>query len=132
MDILTTLFISVSIEFNLPPGLLNSICYVESKHQTRSIAYNDGKSHSYGICQVKTIACKQVGLTFIESDIIKPENNITCAAKYLAYQIKRYDGNIPRAVTAFNKGNSTGDGYSIYYKKVLNEWKETKTWANLN
>ncbi len=132
MGTLTALFITISLQTGLKPGLLSSLCYVESKHKVTAIAYNDGKTHSYGVCQIKITSAQQMGFKGSEKDLMKPENNIKYAALFLKYQINRYDGNIARGVTAYNKGRSTGDGNSVYYKKVMNQWRnECQTIAKM-
>ncbi len=125
MDLLT-LFTAVSLQVALPQNLLSSLCYVESKHKVTAIAYNDGKTHSYGLCQIKLASAQQMGFKGTEKQLMKPEVNALYAGKFLAFQIKRYHGNVARGVTAYNKGRSTGDGNSIYYKKVMKQWKGTQ------
>lgn len=105
---------------------MSSLCYVESKHKVESIAYKDGKTNSYGVCQIKYKTAQQMGFKGTEKELMKPKNNALYAGKFLAYQIKRYNGNIARGVTAYNKGRSTGDGNSVYYKKVMKQWNEAK------
>lgn len=122
MDLLT-LFTAVSIQLALPTDLLSSLCYVESNHKVTTIAYNDGATHSYGVCQIKYATAQQMGFKGTEKELMKPENNVYYAGKFLKYQIERYKGNVARGVTAYNKGRSTGDGNSVYYKKVIKQWR---------
>lgn len=122
MNTLTMLFTAMSLNYNLPTNLLDSVCYVETKHDMYAIAYNDGGSHSYGVCQIKYETAKHMGFKGTEDELMQPENNIKYAAAFLAYQIKRYKGNTKRAVTAYNKGHSSGSGDSVYYKKVKAAW----------
>jgi soluble lytic murein transglycosylase-like protein len=123
MDILTALFVTTSMQMNLPDGLLESLCYVETTHNVSAVAYNDGASNSYGICQIKFASAQQMGYKGSEKGLMRPEVNIYYAGKFLRYQIKRYNGNVARGVTAYNKGRSTGDGYSTYYFKVKKQWR---------
>lgn len=108
---------------DLPTGLLSSLCYVETTHKVTAIAYNDGKTHSYGICQIKIETAKGLGFKGTEIDLMKPENNIYYAGLYLKYQTIRYKGDMPRAITAYNRGKSTGNGHSEYYLKVNKQWR---------
>ena len=123
--LLTLLFSQATIQFHLPSGLLTSVCYVETSHKPASIHYNDGTSNSIGICQIKLSASRQMGFKGTEADLLDPTTNIYYAGKFLSYQLKRYKGNIPRAVTAYNKGHSSSDGNSAYYGKVYEQWKIT-------
>lgn len=130
MNTITLLFILTSIKYNLPPGLLKSLCYIESKHDTSVVSVNDGGSDSIGICQVKLKTAKWLGFKGNEKDLLKPENNIEYAGKYLKYQIERYDS-LSKGVIAYNRGNSKGLTNSIYLDKVINQWKEDKKWRKI-
>ncbi len=99
------------------------MCYVESNHNTAVIAYNDGTTHSYGVCMIKLATARQMGFKGTEKELMQPKNNVLFAAKFLKYQINRYNGDVARGVTAYNKGHSSGDGNSVYYKKVVNQWR---------
>lgn len=87
------------------------------------IHYNDGNSHSYGVCQIKLIAAQEMGFRGTSAELMQPKNNVRFAAAYLHYQISRYHGNVARAVVAYNKGNSRGLTSSSYQVKVFKEWK---------
>jgi soluble lytic murein transglycosylase-like protein len=130
MNTITLLFILTSIKYSLPPGLLKSLCYIESKHDPSVININDGGSDSIGICQVKLKTAKWLGFKGNEKDLLKPENNIEYAGKYLKYQIERYDS-LSKGVIAYNRGNSKGLTNSIYLDKVINQWKEDKKWRKI-
>ena len=122
---LTTIFLAVSLKFSLPPKLLESLCYVESKHTISSISIADGKSDSYGICQVKLETAQFLGFKGSFKDLLKPEVNIFYAGKYLNYQrMKYYD--ITKALVAYNRGNSLNKTRSEYSDKVLKRWKEIR------
>lgn len=123
---LTTLFLTMSIQYGLPNGLLSSLCYIESKHQVNAIHYNDGKTHSFGVCQIKYETAKTFGFKGTEQQLMEPYYNVKYAAKYLQHQIKRYDGNISRAVVAYNRGNAKGLTSSQYQVKVFDKWLTAK------
>lgn len=117
------LFNAANKVFGLPTGLLESICYVESNHKVSAIHLNDGKGHSYGICQVKYSTAKWLGYKGTEQDLMKPETNIFYAGKLLKRQILRYDGNIEKAIVAYNRGNSKDLNQSRYSQKVIKQWR---------
>lgn len=114
-----------SAQNNLPQGLLSSLCYVESHHNVSAIHPHDGHGNSVGICEIKLAAAKQMGYTGPEKGLMDPSINIYYAGKFLSYQIKRYNGNIKKGITAYNKGHSDGDGNSTYYTKVDNIWRKS-------
>lgn len=122
MSIITTIFVTVSVQLDLPKDLLASLCYVESNHKIHAVAYNDGKTHSYGVCQIKLETAKDLGFKGTEKELMKPENNIYYAGLYLKKQIQRYEC-LKKGVIAYNRGNAKGLTTSKYQIKVYNHWK---------
>lgn len=120
---LPLLFKYLTVAFNLQPHLLESVCYVETGHNVNAYLPDDKGTPSIGICQVKYGTAQDMGYEGSEKDLMRPEVNAYYAAKYLAYQVKRYHKNLARAVTAYNKGNSTGDGNTAYYRSVREQMR---------
>lgn len=110
------------MQYQLPPGLLASLCYVESNHDVRKIHYNDGESHSYGICQIKLSTARGLGFRGTAMELMRPERNIHYAAVYLQHQLVRYHGDIARGVVAYNRGNARHLTTSSYQRKVYKVW----------
>lgn len=123
--VLHLIFATHSAAHKLPEGLLESLCYVESTHNVNAIHYNDGDSNSIGVCQVKLKTAKWLGFKGSEKDLMKPENNVKYAAKYLAYQIKRYNS-ISKGIVAYNQGNAINLESSKYSQKVIKYWNQAK------
>ena len=122
--VLALLFLSASNVAHLPPGLLKSLCQVESSNKINAVHRDDGKGSSLGVCQIQLATARELGFKGTEKDLMKPKNNIKYAALYLSHQIKRYGGNIKRGVCAYNKGRSDGDGNNKYTRKVYKVWRE--------
>jgi len=122
---IASLFIALSSQFGIPEGILESMCYKESNHRVDMIHYNDGTTHSYGICQVKYETARFMGFRGTKKELMQPIHNITYAAKYLSYQHKRY-GNWAKAIIAYNQGSTKKDKTQYYYD-VINIWT-TKTY----
>lgn len=120
--LLALIFTSATNEFDLPPNLLSSICYIESTHNAGAIHYNDGDGNSVGICQIKFKTAKWLGYKGTEKLLLDPKVNIHYSAKYLRYQLNRYGGNIVKAVSAYNKGNAKKLTNTTYYNKVVIRW----------
>lgn len=121
--ILSLLFAQATVDFNLPPDVLSSICYVESTHRVDAIHYNDGAGNSVGICQVKLSTAKWLGFTGTEEQLKDPRYNIHYAAKYFRYQLNRYNDSVLKAVLAYNKGNAKGQLTNLdYYHKVYKHY----------
>jgi hypothetical protein len=116
------LFHLASSTFGLPPGLLASLCYVESTHNVNAVHHDDGGTDSLGVCQVKQSTAKWMGHGGTEKDLMEPAVNVYYAAKYLAYQGRRYKGNWTRAMVAYNRGNAKDLTRSQYSDKVNKTW----------
>lgn len=124
---LATAFLAVSQTLSLPPGLLSAVCYVESKHNAKAINHQDGGSDSLGACQVKLTTARAMGYKGVAKGLMVSEVNAYWAAKYLQYQIHRYNGDILAAVSAYNVGQyrTLPDGKPVnldYVRKVLMAW----------
>jgi soluble lytic murein transglycosylase-like protein len=121
-------FLLTSSQFNLPPGLLDSICYTESTYNTRAIHLDDGPGGpSLGVCQIKYSTAKWLGFKGTPTQLMNPKTNILYAGKYLAKQLERYDDNAQKAVIAYNYGhapkNLTNTKYQI---KVFKRWQHVQ------
>lgn len=101
-------------EFNLNPRLLRAVCWVESKHNPKAINLFDGPSPSYGLCQVKLETARFLKFRGTGKQLMHPRVNSYYAAKYLAYQLARYDYDWTKATIAYNHGHYCtfiGTGY---------------------
>jgi len=121
MTTLSALFISMSAYYGLPPGLLSSVCYVESKHNISALHKHDGNGDSIGVCQIKLKTARHMGFHGTEAQLMIPRNNVKYAAKYLSYQMKRYH-NINKAIIAYNYGNAKSLTSTKYQRKVIKKW----------
>lgn len=107
----------------VPADLLIAICFVESSLRPTLAPRMDGHSKSHGLCQVKLETAKLTDKVYghrnkvTEAKLQKPFINAFYAAKYLKYQLKRYDGNWEHAVDAYNKGTAIS-AQSKYVRKV--------------
>lgn len=116
---LLLLFSNLSAQYNLPPNLLDAVCYVESHHNVNAIHHDDGGEDSLGLCQVKLSTARFLGFTGTEKQLMKPEVNAKYAAKYIAYQLKRYNYNTEKAIISYNRGNAIGLTRTKYSLRVL-------------
>lgn len=123
MTTLTALLTTISAQFGLPHGLLDSVCFIESGRNPAAIHYNDGNGHSIGLCQIKLKTAKWLGFRGTEKDLFKPEVNTYYAAKYLQYQITRYKGDTKKAIIAYNRGNASQLTSTKYSAKVFKHWR---------
>jgi soluble lytic murein transglycosylase-like protein len=128
MEHIAALFVAATIQFNLPSGLLSSLCFVESRHNVAAIHHDDGNTDSIGICQVKLATARDFGFEGTAEELLSPKANIDFAAKYLAHQLKRYNGQVVPAVIAYNQGSARGLTRTRYSDKVMSKLKEDKNY----
>lgn len=122
-------FVMASQAFNLPPGLLSALCYVESGHRPQALHAHDGGSSSIGVCQIKMATAKTVGFYGTVKDLKAPQTNIYYSAKYLKRQLSRYDNDPIKAVAAYNAGTHRVNKKGLvmnrkYVTKVFTAWAE--------
>jgi soluble lytic murein transglycosylase-like protein len=108
----------------VPAELLIAICWSESRYRINLPEPLDGSTPSYGICQVKLETAQDMDRIFklkrsaTEDRLRDPSTNAFYAAKYLKYQLKRYNYNWRQAIAAYNMGS--------YYKHRPNVQYVTK------
>jgi|SRR5580658_10481167 soluble lytic murein transglycosylase-like protein len=122
MNTLLAIFTATTVQLNLPPGLLASLCFVETRHNVNAIHYADGKGNSLGVCQIKRSTAQYLGFDGTEQDLMDPETNIYYAGLYLRHHIRRYQS-INRAVIAYNLGHAGNLTYTNYQVKVFKVWR---------
>lgn len=113
-----------ALKNELDPNLLTALCYKESKFK---YLYNaeDGGSPSFGPCQIKHIAARQVGFT---RPYMTTQETIDIAAKYLKYNLKRC-GSLKKALAAYNTGRCmvpSKTGYVYDVLRHLNQLEQGK------
>lgn len=117
MNSIMIALIIASSSFKLPPGLLNAVCYVESKNNPAAIHKEDGPEDSVGLCQMHLSTAQMMGYHGSVAQLQhNPAVNAYYAAKYLRHQIDRYHGDYRLAVGAYNAGS-----YRPYTKPYINK-----------
>jgi len=100
----TAIILAAAKAAKVSGSLLLAICSYET-NLTNVTVYHDGNSPSYGICQIKHETAQTLGFKGKAEDLTNPQINAEYAAKYLKYQIDRYDENLCKAVAAYNAGS---------------------------
>lgn len=90
----------------VPAPLLAAICWVESSHRPHVTAWDDNGSSSIGLCQIKLATARLMGFTGKVADLYNGEINAKYAAKYLKYQLNRYDNDWHKSTAAYNAGSA--------------------------
>jgi soluble lytic murein transglycosylase-like protein len=128
MDSITLSMIFVASQAGLPGGMLQAVCGVESGLNPRAIHHDDGGSNSIGLCQIKLSTARWLGYQGTEEGLFDAELNASYAAKYLAYQMRRYGNNTHKAIAAYNAGRAAFCGTvvcnNIYVSRVEKLWRK--------
>lgn len=117
-NVLDSLYKKASKSNGIDNRILKAICEVETNHNIKLKKVWDGGSYSYGICQVKMGTARAMGFKGSDKELSNPEINIEFAARYLAYQLKRYKGDYKKAIVSYNRGSYTNEETKSYQGKV--------------
>jgi len=134
MEQIILILTEVAKTVGISSNLLIALCMAETNLKNVH-THNDGLTTSYGVCQVKLETAQFMGrvykkryLTdFTEEDMKDIKKNAKVAALYLKYQINRYDGDMCKAVAAYNAGSFKKS--SKYTDKPFN-WSYVKKVQN--
>ena len=91
---------------DIDPALIAAVIYEESKFRDQT-----SRAGARGLMQITPataafIARDSGGTAFTQADLATPQVNISYGAYYLRYLLRRYDGDIPLAVAAYNAGET--------------------------
>lgn len=96
---------------DVPRELLLALCWGESSFRSNSTHMDNG-TLSYGTCQVKLATAEWLDKVYHHKNrataLRLEDNKVNAfyAAKYLQYQLVRYDGDWMKAVDAYNAGSA--------------------------
>jgi soluble lytic murein transglycosylase len=118
------IILTIAKMIGVPTALLLAICTHESNLKN-VVRNNDSGSPTYGICQVKKSTAEFLGYKGEGEGLMSPKTNVKYAALYLKYQLDRYDGDINKAIAAYNAGSFNESSPGIprnlrYLNTVLN------------
>ena len=100
----SAIILSAAKKIGLSGHLLLAICTQES-NLTNAMVLRDGNSPSYGVCQIKLGTANMMGHQGPAKDLMNPYINAKFAAKYLHFQLKRYNFDQSKAIAAYNAGS---------------------------
>lgn len=95
---------AAAIKNQVPPELVLAVIQQESNWDEEAFS---GEAH--GLMQLTPGTAERFGLSI--GDIYSPIRNIEVGTKYLGWLIRRYDGNLLKAVAAYNAGEGAVDRY---------------------
>ena len=106
----------------VPPELLKAICTAESNLRPSAYVHADGgdENSAFGMCQILYRTARGMGFkgdsclgkdfnklprTYKNCNLFGPYTNSYWAARYLKYQLNRYNGSWISAIAAYNTGS---------------------------
>lgn len=102
----------------LNPTLVAALVRAESAYDPRAISYKGAR----GLMQLMPATARRFGVA--EHEILVPERNVEAGTRYLRWLLDRFDGDVPRALAAYNAGEGTVDRYG-----GIPPYRETRTYV---
>jgi soluble lytic murein transglycosylase len=101
--------------YRLEPALLAAVIHQESKFDADA----ESASGAIGLMQLtpetaRGIALRTGGSRFEVADLYDPEINVRYGSWYLRHLLDRYDGDLPKALAAYNGGQGNVDRGVIF------------------
>jgi len=100
----------------LPKAIVHSVAKAESAYRTDALS----KKGAIGIMQLMPGTASQ-----LNADPRNPEQNVDAGARYLRELLQRYDGDVAKALAAYNAGPGAVDKY-----KGVPPYAETQTYVD--
>ena len=95
-------FRRAAVQYDLPETLLLAVARGESDFEPNARSH----ANAYGLMQILWPGtARHLGIHRL-SDLLKPCTNVDAGARYLKEMLDRYDGNMHRALAAYNYGPS--------------------------
>lgn len=114
---LQTFIVMTCEENGIRPSIVFAMCKRESKYNSDAIGDH---GDSYGLLQIQpkwhSERMEDLGCT----DLLDPYDNVTVAVNYLSELLKRYEGDMTKALVAYNRGSYKGT-VTEYAEFVLTE-----------
>ncbi len=89
----------------LNPALLAAVARAESAFNPRAVSHKGAQ----GLMQLMPATAERFGLD--GSEVFEPAKNLDAGARYLSWLRRRFDGDLPRVLAAYNAGEGTVDRY---------------------
>jgi len=102
-----------AVKYNLSENLIKGVIKAESGHNPRALS----SAGAQGLMQLMPATARELGV----EDTFDIEQNIDGGARYLRKMIDRYDGDVAKALAAYNAGPGTVDRFkgNVPYRETI-------------
>lgn len=114
--------IQVAESYGIDPAIIFAMCYRESSYDPASIGDH---GTSFGLMQVQPKWHSERMARLGCMDLLDPYQNVIVGVDYLAEQVARYDGDMSKALVAYNAGHYKGT-ITKYAQDVLAKAEELR------
>jgi hypothetical protein len=94
-----------SARYDIEPDVAFGLVFVESTFQERAVSHVGAR----GLAQVMPRTAKWMDPTVSTGDLFDPDVNLDLGFRYLRQMIDKYNGDVFKALTAYNRGPGTVD-----------------------
>ena len=117
VDSLEPIIVQMSEKYDVPTALIKATIKQESNWNVSASRFEAHKTDaSWGLMQILLATAKETlgnnNLTITQ--LLNPPTNIEAGTKYLAKQLKRYNGNMMDAIAAYNAGTAKKNANGVY------------------
>lgn len=117
VDSLEPIITQMSEKYDVPTALIKATIKQESNWNVSASRFEAHKTDaSWGLMQVLLATAKEIlgnnDLTITQ--LMNPKTNIEAGTKYLAKQLKRYNGDLMSAIAAYNAGSAKKDANGVF------------------
>lgn len=109
-------------EYHIDPAIILAMCFRESSYNPSAIG---DSGNSLGLMQIQPRWNQERMQELGCMDLLDPYQNVTVGVDILAWQLDRYDGDLAKALVAYNQGHFNGT-VTQYAKEVLAKAEEIK------
>ena len=109
---------AAALQMQVAKPLIAAVIEVESSGNPEVT----GTAGEFGLMQIKCETAKDMGYVWDCPRLYLPDINILYGAKYLAWQSKRYGGNLRLILSAYNAGTATSKN-PTYVNKAMSAYQ---------